>query len=116
MIDTLVHNINTIVTLEREKNNVSNLSFLLPYIESVANPTFKVYKTYKCSLVKITPTLKMREELLHFEKVGKVPAGNEAEFRKKVEEEFMLHILKFFKSKNFDIFINNGEVSKTTVQ
>ena len=116
MIDTLIHNINNIVTLEREKKDIPNTSFLLPYIETATNPTFKVYKTYKCRLMKIVPTLKTKEEVLYFEKTGKVPANNEAEFKRVVEGEFMLHILKFFKSENFDKFIANGEFTKTTIQ
>ena len=116
MIDTLIHNINNIVTLEREKKDIPNTSFLLPYIETSVNPTFKVYKTYKYRLMKIVPTLKTKEEVLYFEKTGKVPVNNEAEFKRVADGEFMLHILKFFKSENFDKFVTNGEFTKTTVQ
>lgn len=116
MIDTLVHNINSIVTIEREEKNIPNNSFLLAYIESNVDPSFKAYKRYKCCLVKVIPALKTKETLIYFEKAGKVLTGNEAEFRKKVEEEFMLPILEFFRSDNFNIYVNNGEVTKTTIQ
>ena len=116
MINTLLNSINTIVTQEREEKNILNNSFLMYYMDKETSPVFKVYKKYKYMLIQIIPTLKTRRELLSIEKVAKVPTDKEKEFRKEVEEEFMLHILKFFKSDNFNTYVNNGEVTKTTVQ
>ena len=116
MINTLLNSINNIVTQEREEKDISNNSFLMYYMDKEASPVFKVYKRYKYILVQIIPTLKTRRELLYFEKVDKVPTDKENEFRKEVEEEFMLHILKFFKSDDFNTYVNNGEVTKTTIQ
>ena len=116
MINTLLNSINNIVTLEREEKDISNNSFLMYYMNKENSPVFKVYKRYKYVLIQVIPTLKTRRELLSIEKVAKVPADKENEFRKEVEEEFMLHILKFFKSDNFNTYVNNGEVTKTTVQ
>lgn len=116
MINTLLNSINTIVTQEREEKGILNNSFLLYYMDKDTYSAFKVYKRYKYMLMQIIPTLKTRRELLSIEKVAKVPTDKENEFRKEVEEEFMLHILKFFKSDNFNTYVNNGEVTKTTIQ
>lgn len=116
MVDTIIHNINNIVEEERLKKGLSNRTFLLTYKTRTENPTFKVYKKYEYRLVEVNPSLKTKKELLYYTKTEKVYAGKEDEVTKTIESGFINKILRFFRSEDFDKYINYGEVSKATVQ